>query len=73
MFLKTLSDNDKRMKQYLITLVEKGFVPIDASIDPYDDRVCEELSRNNVAGVVKKSVLVFGVPADIWPGKFTIF
>jgi len=43
-------------------LCEKGFCPLN----DMDEPVAEVLSKNNVAGVVKKASLNIGLPKSVW-------
>jgi hypothetical protein len=55
-----------RMKEYLTHLAVSGFVPI--SHNPYEDRVCAALSKENVGGVVNRGSMVVGLPKTSWQG-----
>ena len=65
-FFKQMEANEKRMKEHLTAIAEKGFSTVPD--EPYVDRVCEVISHSNVGGVVKKTGVVFGLADDAWKG-----
>jgi hypothetical protein len=66
LLLKKMERNEKKMMKYLTSLVVRGFASVPT--EPYEDRVCEVISHNNIGGVVKKTGVVCGLPESVWKG-----
>jgi len=66
-FMKELANNEKKMMEYLTSIALNGFASIPKK--PYNDRVCDVISQNNIDGVVKKTGVVFGLPEIVWKGS----
>lgn len=52
----------ERLINILKLLSKNGFYPLKE----VDDQLAEVLSKNNVAGVVKKGSLIVGLPKSVW-------